>query len=108
MQSVEKENEMVNRNITNFHVEYMDVTQHWNEKSEQFAGADGLLTMLYNGWEMKKKVKRQEHWFAGMRAVCVYHIELERNGETVTMPVIQNPYIGRMLLQNGVEVTDAQ
>lgn len=104
MQVVDKDQDMLNRNITNYHVEYMDVTQHWSDKSEKFAGADSLLTMLYDGWEMKKKVKRKEHWFAGMRAVYVYYIELERDGEKMVMPVVHNPYIGRMIMKHDIEV----
>lgn len=95
-------------NISNFHVEYMDVTQHWNDKSEKYAGADSLLTMLYNGWEMKKEVRREERWFAGSRLVYIYHVELERDGETMHMPVIHNPYISRMIMRDDVTVIDAQ
>lgn len=88
----------------NFHVEYMDVTQHWNAQSEKYAGADGLLTMIYNGWNMKPEVLREERWFAGMRLVYIYHITLERDGEVVKMPVIHNPYISRMIARHDINV----
>lgn len=95
---------MINESITNFHVEYMDVTQHWSEKSERYAGADSLLTMIYNGWEMKKKARREERWFAGSRLVYIYYITLERDGDTVIMPVVHNPFINRMIAQHRIEI----
>lgn len=95
---------MINRNITNFHVEYMDVIQHWCPNSEKYAGADSLLTMMYEGWEMKDTVIREEHWFAGMRLVNVYRVELERDSETMTMQILHNPYIARMIANHDVEV----
>ena len=95
-------------NLTNFHVEYMDVVQHWSPNSEKFAGADSLLTLLYDGWQMNRTVKRREHWFAGMRSVYIYHIELERNGEKVTMPVVHNPYINRMIRSNNITVEEVK
>ncbi len=95
---------MINENITNFHVEYMDVTQHWSEKSEQFAGADSLLTMLYKGWQMKKTARREERWFAGSRLVYIYYITLERAGETIIMPVVHNPFVNRMIAQHQIEI----
>lgn len=91
-------------NISNFHVEYMDVIQHWSPNSEKYAGGDGLLTMIYRGWQVKNPVMLEERMFAGMRQVNIYHITLERNGETVTMPVIHNPFINRMIAGNKIQL----
>lgn len=91
-------------NISNFHVEYMDVVQHWSPNSEKYAGADSLLTMIYRGWEIKNPIMREERMFAGMRQVSIYHITLERNGERMRMPVIHNPFINRMIASNKIQV----
>lgn len=99
---------MIDQNVTNFHVEYMDVTQHWSDTSEEYAGADSLLTMIYQGWQMKKKVQREERQFAGMRSVYVYHITLEKDGQTMTMPVLHNPYVSRMIMRHNIEVVPLQ
>jgi len=93
-----------NATISNFHVEYMDVTQHWSPHSEKFAGADSLLTMLNSGWEMNTVVKRKEHWFAGMRLVYIYYVELVRGDEKMIMPVLHNPYINRLIMSKAVTV----
>lgn len=94
----------MDQNIANFHVQYMDVTQHWSAQSEKYAGADSLITMIHRGWEMNKRVRREERWFAGMRSVTIYHIELEKDGQKIVMPVIHNPYISRMIARNDIEV----
>ncbi len=91
-------------NISNFHVEYMDVIQHWSPTSEKYAGADSLLTMIYKGWQMKTPVMREQRMFAGMRQVNIYHITLERNGDVMKMPVIHNPYINRMIISNKIQI----
>lgn len=95
---------MVQQAVTNFHVDYLDVTQHWSPTSEAYAGGDGLITALYNGWSMDRLVKAEQKWFAGMRSVMVYYCSLERNGQTMTMPVLNNPYVDRMLLKLDAEV----
>lgn len=99
---------MIEQNVSNFHVEYMDVTQHWSAQSEEYAGADSLVTMLYRGWQMKRKVMREERQFAGMRSVYVYHITLEKDGQTMTMPVVHNPYLSRMIMRSNLEIVPMQ
>lgn len=94
----------MNENLSNYHVEYMDVTQHWDSRSEGFAGGDALVTFLSNGWSMKNRVVEEQHSFAGMRQITIYHIDLERDGETITMPVLRNPYISRMIADKNLEV----
>lgn len=103
---------MANRpmeHISNFHVQYLNVTsQHWDPDSEMFAGGDHLMTALAKRWQISGCVESQ-HWYAGMRAITIYKFELERNGEKMTMPVVNNPYIVRFIRDNEIEVvTDDQ
>jgi len=88
---------MINRNHSNYHVEYMDVTQHWCEKSEEYAGADALITALNDGWKMDSRIEYDTIYFAGSRPQYVYYIGLERDDEQLTMPVLYSPYLNRMI-----------
>jgi hypothetical protein len=95
---------MINRSATNYHVEYMDVTQYWSPRSQQYAGCDALITALANGWEMKEQVVCEEHWYAGMRQTLIYHVELHRNDEKMTMPILHNPYVDYILSGDDIQI----
>ena len=89
---------------TDYHVEYLEDVQHWHPESQPYAGGDNLVGALYEGWEMSNIVAREEHWFAGMRFVAVYYVELTRDGEALTMPVIHTPYLTRLLVERSCDV----
>lgn len=95
---------MNNQNASNFHVQYLDDIRHWCPESEPFTGGDALLTALLNGWEMSTQVRRETHWYAGMRFVNVYYFELNRDGEKRIMPVIDNPYIDKLMARSETEL----
>lgn len=88
---------MATRFSNSYHDEYLDVTQHWSEKSEPYAGGDALVTLLSLGWELQQDVDVEERYFAGLRSVSVYHLYLKRDGETMHVPVLRNPYVNRIL-----------
>ena len=93
-----------NTNISNFHVQYLDVTsQHWNPQSASFAGGDHLMTAIAHGWDIVRCVETQ-HWYAGMRSVTVYHFGLERNNEMMDMPVLTNPAVSRFVRQMNLDI----
>ncbi|HEX2618811.1 MAG TPA: hypothetical protein VHL11_01655, partial [Phototrophicaceae bacterium] len=81
---------------------------HWAPDSEPFTGADALLTALLDGWEMNNRIRKETHWYAGMRFVTVYHFELAREGETRTMPVIHNPYVEKLVTESEVELEEIE
>lgn len=90
----------------NYHVQYLDVTsQYWNPR-EGFAGGDHLLTALQAGWDVAT-CQEQLVWYTGARCVSVYHFTLERRGETMVMPVVNNPYVDRFLHQAEIVVQRA-
>ena len=89
---------------TNFHVDYVDVAQHWSAVSEPYAGGDGLVTALTRGWEIDGEIKREENWYAGMRHVVVYHVPLRRKDKEMMMPVLNNPYVSRLMSDVGVDI----
>lgn len=73
------------------------IHRHWDEVSERYTGGDALFTAMDDGWTIRGVIFRQEHWLAGVRRVTVYHVELERDGESRRMVIVQNPYVTKML-----------
>lgn len=87
----------------NYHVQYLDVTsQYWTPR-EGYAGGDHLLTALQNGWEITDCVQELV-WYTGARCVSIYHFTLQRKGETMIMPVVNNPYVDRFITQSQLKV----
>ncbi len=84
-------------------IEDINIYRHWHAGSQKYAGGDCLATAIYLGWTMGEIVYREEHWRAG-RCSMVYYFTLERNGESMTMPVIANPYIWRFLGETLLQV----
>ena len=77
--------------------DYMEMQRHWHPGSEKYTGADALVTAFVNGWRPETTVYYEEFWHAGSRLVTVYYVELARDDEQVTMPIITNPYMHRIL-----------
>jgi hypothetical protein len=86
----------------NWHYAYRWITRHWHAASERFAGGDSLMTALNGGWQIVPPVVAETHWRAGTRCVMVYTFELKRGAETMTMPVITNPFVERLIADNAL------
>lgn len=96
-----------NNTVSNYHAQYFEVTsQHWHPTSEQFAGADNLITAVNEGWEFDETVILRPHWYAGQRRVDVFYFTLTRNDEQMTMPVINNPYVERLIATHHIKVVE--
>lgn len=94
-----------NNTVSNYHAQYFDVTsQHWHPSSAQFAGADNLITAVNEGWEFEDTVILRPYWYAGQRRVDVFYFKLSRSGEQMTMPVINNPYVERLITTHNIRV----
>jgi hypothetical protein len=78
--------------------------RHWHAESEAYAGGDSLATALFLGWTSSDTVHLEEHWYAGTRRVAVYYFELMRDTEKITMPVIGNPYVDRLIATMTLQV----
>lgn len=89
---------------TNWHFQYRAIVRHWHPQSEKYAGGDCLLTALNDGWEVNEQVIGEEHWRAGTRRVMVYRFELSRDSDLLTMPVITNPFVERLIAENALRV----
>ena len=95
---------MLDYSAANWHYAYRRIVRHWHAQSEHYAGGDCLLSALNDGWQMDVRVIAEAHWRAGTRCVMVYHFELMRGDETMTMPVITNPFVERLIAENAVQV----
>jgi len=87
-----------------FHVDYSEMHRHWDPRSERYAGADALITMISHGWKLLEPIFEQEFWHSGMRRITVYHATLEREGQRVIMPILTNPFILRGLRTRTLDV----
>ncbi len=85
-------------------IEDVDIYRHWHAPSEHFAGGDSLATLLLTGWTLKKAVFMDTYWLAGTRQVRVFHFEVSRDDTSVSIPVLGNPYIDRLINQFDLRV----
>ena len=70
------------------------VLRHWHPESENYSGADSLLTAIHNGWQITPGVFRQKLNYSG-KPVTIYHFTLKYNDTTKVMRIIGNPFIER-------------
>lgn len=91
---------MFTSDANNFHTQYADIVQHWDQDSEKYTGGDSLMTYLNRGWKLTRRLRRETIWFAGARFIRVYHFELQRDGEALTMPVMGNPFVDRYVYES--------
>ncbi len=90
--------------LASVNLEDKGIYRHWSPGSQKFVGGDTLLTALESGWEIAGSVLRQEYSCVSNRCTYVYHLELQREREIISMKVIENPWVMRMLRQLKVEI----
>ena len=80
-------------------------TRHWSPASQAFAGADHLLWALDDGWQIDPEVicVRYPHRTV-TRSVSVFRFTLHLNHSTLIMPVIDTPYLVRLIAEHGLDV----
>ncbi len=81
-----------------------DTRRHWSPTSQAYAPADVLVQYITEEWQVSPVVGLEEHWHAGIRRVDVYHFELNKEGQTLVVPVQSNPVIRRLIAQRGLKV----
>ena len=80
------------------------IYRHWSPVSETYTGGDALVTALDEGWSVDGVIFRQEFWLAGVRRVCIFHVDLRREEETARMLVMQNPFVTKLVHEIGTQV----
>ncbi len=83
--------------LSRFNTFYTDRPRHWCSQSERYAGGDALLTYLHDGWKIQGDIFYEEYWHGGARRILIYYFVLTLKDECVTMRVIGNPMIDRLL-----------
>lgn len=79
------------------HHTYTETDRHYHPRSESYTGADSILTAQRNGWRLVNIAYRADHQLRGGRFTTLYHFKLVRQGETMLMPVVSNPFVTKML-----------
>lgn len=78
---------------------HIDLSRHWCPLSQPYAGVDALLSFLNSGWTIVDDIGCDEHWFGGVRRILVYQFVLANEDRVITMPVLCNPVLDRLLTQ---------
>jgi hypothetical protein len=87
-------------NPEGLHEFYTSTDRHWHAASELYTGADSLLTAQRNGWRLLDLAYEKIVKLSGGRATRLYYFQLIRNSERIIMPVLENPFVHRMLKTN--------
>ncbi len=84
---------------------YTRVDRHFDPQTESYTGTDSLITALRRGWQMVGTARREDVLLGrGVRRTSLYHISLRRDDETMTMPIVSNPYLLRVLVDYELSV----
>ena len=90
---------MTINNPQGMHEYYTATDRHWHAGSEPYTGGDSLLTAIRNGWNLLNLAYEHKMELRGGRTVCVYYFQLIRSSERIVMPVVENPFIERLLIE---------
>jgi hypothetical protein len=99
---------VAHQSLFRVHRSYFSFVSHWHMDSEPFTGGDALFTALTKGWELDENVMCEAYWHYGSRRVLVYLFELRRGDEVVIMPVVDNPYVSRLLNELALKIVTAE
>ncbi len=80
-----------------FYPNHIDVSRHWCPRSQSYAGVDALLSYLESGWKIQGDISTDHHQFGEARRVTVYYFILTKMDKRITMPVLHNPVLDRLL-----------
>lgn len=79
-------------------------TGHWSPCSQEFAGAHNLLWALDSGWQLDPEVTRVTYPCRTTHSISIYRFTLRQNHNTLVMPVINTPYLLRLIVERGLQV----
>jgi hypothetical protein len=85
--------------LNDFYPGPFDMAHHWCPLSQPYAGVDALLGYLDSGWKVQGNIGLDEHWFGDSRHILVYRFILTNQTSCVTMHVVWNPVLRRLLTE---------
>jgi len=77
---------------------------YWSPGSQEYASTCHLFSAVLRGWAVNSLVIRRTFELSGNRCTHVCYMELRRDGQYMTMPVIENPSLTRILNTNRFEL----
>jgi len=86
------------------HEHYTRTHRHWCPRSEAYTGADSLLSAQRQGWRLLGLAYQEKVMLGAGRYTNLYHFKLAREGEVVLMPVINNPFVQRLLKTHNIAI----
>ena len=79
-------------------------TGHWCPYSQDYAGAHNLLWALDQGWQLGPEARRVDYPTSTPCSVAVFYFTLHRDRNQMVMPVIDTPYLVRLIAEHGLDV----
>ena len=80
--------------------------RHWSPSSQPFASAEILLKYLRDGWQLKRTVAVQLFQCVSRQCIRLYYFSASRDDKSLTIPVIENPIVLRVIRDNQLELVD--
>jgi len=71
--------------------------RHWSPESEAYAPGEVLLQYLQDTWTLDNPVRIEAFPRSGCRYVEIYHFVLVRGEERISIPLISNPVVLRLI-----------
>jgi hypothetical protein len=71
--------------------------RHWSPESQSYASGDILMNFLRSGWVPEHLVAVETFYFSDCRHVNVFRFRLTKGEQTLTIPVVANPIIRRLI-----------
>lgn len=86
------------------HEHFTRDNRHWCPQSEAYAGADHLLSAQRLGWRLLGLAYCEPVLLPSGRRTTLYHFKLVRKDAVVIMPIVDNPFVQRLLLSHSIAV----
>jgi len=80
--------------------------RHWSPSSQPFASAEILLKYLREGWQLERTVAVQMFQCVSRRCVRLYYFSALHDDQSLTIPVVENPIVLRVIRENHLELVD--
>ena len=71
--------------------------RHWAQASQRYAPADVLFQYIRYGWQIDDAVFIETYYCLRSRSVNIYHFQLRREEERISVPVLANPAVRRLV-----------